>query len=238
MARQVSKLSFEEAKAKRTAWAVTFGDMITLLLTFFIMLLVIMNDAEKHVDRIINMLLDETYQELHAQLHSAYVSVERVTKGVKITLSSGQLFRSGDSELRPEILPLIQQIGMLIKISRLVRINEDAELRPFIETVQKQNQSLNIEIRCEGHTDNVPLPEELKEMWESNWELSTARALNVVELLSQYAGIPEEKFSAMGYGEFRPVDANDSAQGRANNRRVEVYLDAFLTSRSVTASAS
>lgn len=86
MAREVKRVSLSESKARSTAWAVTFGDMITLLLTFFIMLLVIMNDAEKHVDRIINMLLDETYQELHSQLHSAYVSVERVTKGVKITM--------------------------------------------------------------------------------------------------------------------------------------------------------
>ena len=77
MARKVSKVSFNEAKARSTAWAVTFGDMVTLLLTFFIMLLVIMNDAEKHIDRIINMLLDQTYIELHEQLHSASVSVER-----------------------------------------------------------------------------------------------------------------------------------------------------------------
>ena len=57
-------MSAEEAKAKSTAWAVTYADLITLLLTFFILLLVILNDAEKHIDRVINMLLDETYQEL------------------------------------------------------------------------------------------------------------------------------------------------------------------------------
>ncbi|MEE9166456.1 MAG: flagellar motor protein MotB [Candidatus Neomarinimicrobiota bacterium] len=234
MPRRVSKLSFDEARSKRTAWAVTFGDMVTLLLTFFVMLLVIMNDAEKHVDRVINMLLDETYKELHNQLHSAYVSVERVTKGVKVTLASGQLFRSGDSQLRPEVYPLIQQIGMIIKMSRLVKIQEDPELRPFVEAVEKKDHFLNIEIRCEGHTDNVPLPDELKYKWETNWELSTARALNVVEHLRQFAGISEDKFSAMGYGEFRPVDSNESPEGRANNRRVEVYLDAFLTTKTLT----
>lgn len=234
MVRPVSKLSFDEARAKRTAWAVTFGDMVTLLLTFFVMLLVILNDAEKHVDRVINMLLDETYRELHDQLHSAYVSVERATKGVKITMASGQLFRSGDAELRPEVYPLIQQIGMIVKMSRLVRIRKDPELRPFIQAVEKKNQFLNIEIRCEGHTDDVPLPDQLKDKWESNWELSTARALNLVELLSQFAGISEDKFSAMGYGEFRPVDTNDNPKGRANNRRVEVYLDAFLTTKTIT----
>ena len=234
MARRVSKVSFEEARARRTAWAVTYGDMVTLLLTFFIMLLVIMNDAEKHVDRVINMLLDETYRELHSQLHSAYVSVERATKGVKITMASGQLFRSGDAELRPEIYPLLQQIGMIIKMSRLVRIHEDPELRPFVDIVEKRDQYFNTEIRCEGHTDNVPLPIELQTKWESNWELSTARALNLVELLSQFAEISENKFSAMGYGEFRPIDSNNTQEGRANNRRVEIYLDAFLTTTTIT----
>ncbi|MFQ6615716.1 MAG: flagellar motor protein MotB [Fidelibacterota bacterium] len=234
MARRVKRVSLSESKARSTAWAVTFGDMITLLLTFFIMLLVIMNDAEKHVDRIINMLLDETYQELHSQLHSAYVSVERVTKGVKITMASGRLFPSGEAELRPEVYPLIQQIGMIIKMSRLVRVHEDPELRPFIDAVAKSDRNLNIEIRCEGHTDNVPLPRFLQDKWESNWELSTARALNVVELLRQFAGIEEGKFSAMGYGEFRPVSSNASPEGRSKNRRVEIYLDAFLTTKTAS----
>lgn len=231
MVRQVKKVSLGESKARSTAWAVTYGDMITLLLTFFIMLLVIMNDAEKHVDRIINMLLNETYQELHSQLHSAYVSVERVTKGVRITMASGQLFRSGDAELRPEVHPVIQQIGMIIKSSRLVRVHEDPELRPFVEAVARSDRDLNIEIRCEGHTDNIPLPPFLQDKWKSNWELSTARALNVVDFLRQFAGIEEGKFSAMGYGEFRPADTNATPEGRSKNRRVEIYLDAFLTTK-------
>lgn len=234
MAREVKKVSLSESKARSTAWAVTFGDMITLLLTFFIMLLVIMNDAQKHVDRIINMLLDETYEELHAQLHSAYVSVERVTKGVRITMASGQLFRSGDAELREEVYPLIQQIGMIIKMSRLVRVHEDPSLRPFIDAVAKSDKDINIEIRCEGHTDNEPLPRYLQDKWESNWVLSTARALNVVKLLRQFAGIEEGKFSAMGYGEFRPVTSNITPEGRSKNRRVEIYLDAFLTTKTAS----
>ena len=66
-------MSSEEAKAKSTAWAVTYADLVTLLLTFFILLLVILNDAEKHIDRVINMLLDETYEELKENIESSYV---------------------------------------------------------------------------------------------------------------------------------------------------------------------
>ena len=108
MPRTVEKVSFTEAKAKSTAWAITYGDMVTLLLTFFIMLLIIMNDAEKHIDRIINKLLDQTHNELNEQLKgNSYVSVDRVTKGVKITMASvgGDLFRSGKEELKPDFPP-------------------------------------------------------------------------------------------------------------------------------------
>lgn len=225
-------VSQSEARSKSTSWAITYGDMITLLLTFFILLLVIMNDAEKHIDRVINMLLDESYQELAENVTSSYVMVERVTKGVKITLASGRLFKSMDAEVQTAVYPLLQQIAGIIKLSRVVRVHDDPDLGKFIKSVEKAGRELNIEIRCEGHTDDERLPDRAK--YESNWDLSTARALNIVKLLSLFAQIPQEKFSAMGYGEFRPVVANVDASSRSKNRRVEIYLDAFITTPTVT----
>ena len=234
MPRTVEKVSFTEAKAKSTAWAITYGDMVTLLLTFFIMLLVIMNDAEKHIDRIINKLLDQTYSELSDQLKgNSYVSVDRVTKGVKITMASvgGDLFRSGKEELKPDFHPLIGQIGFIVKMSPIVGVHNDSTYKSFLMALEKRNQELAIEIRCEGHTDNVPLPKRLQTKYKDNWELSSARALNIVKLLKDYAGITEDKFSALGYGEFRPVDTNNTAEGKARNRRVDIYLDAYLVDK-------
>ena len=110
MPRKVNQISFNEGKARSTAWAVTFGDMVTLLLTFFILIIVIMNEAEKQIDQIIDMLLDETYKELKIELSDIDVQVDRVTKGVKITMGSNQLFQSADAELKQEVLPTLDQI--------------------------------------------------------------------------------------------------------------------------------
>ena len=233
-------LSAEEAKAKSTAWAVTYADLVTLLLTFFILLLVILNDAEKHIDRVINLLLDETYQELKENIESSYVSVDRVTKGVKITMASGRLFRSMDDGVQTLVYPLIRQIGGIVRVSKLLNLDEDERFYKLLGAIEKRGGFLNVEIRCEGHTDDLPLPKQAR--FASNWDLSTSRALNIVKLLSEFSRIPESKFSAMGYGKFRPVipissvgkNAVDIRNARAKNRRVEIYMDAFIKKNILT----
>ena len=105
--------------------------------------------------------------------------------------------------------------------------------------IDQNNAILNVEVRCEGHTDDAKLPPNAE--YPSNWELSAARSLNLVRLMNKHAGMPEKYFSALGYGEFRPVidvsnisDFKDKQKGRAKNRRVEIYLDAFLKNKSYT----
>jgi len=233
-------MSSEEAKAKSTAWAVTYADLVTLLLTFFILLLVILNDAEKHIDRVINILLNETYEELKENIESSYVSVDRVTKGVKITMASGRLFKSMDDDVQTLVYPLLRQIGGIVRVSKLLNIDEDERFNALLVALEKRGGYLNVEIRCEGHTDDLPLPKQTQ--FSSNWDLSTSRALNIVKLLSEFSRIPESKFSAMGYGEFRPVipigsigkNALDIRNARAKNRRVEIYMDAFIKKKTLT----
>ena len=76
-------------------------------------------------------------------------------------------------------------------------------------------------IRVEGHTDNVPIH---TRRYPSNWELSTARAVNVVKYFADAGQIDPQRLSAVGYGESKPLVANDSAQNRAKNRRVEIVV--------------
>ena len=231
--------SIEEARAKNSSWAITYADLVTLLLTFFVLLLVILNEEEKQIDRIINMLLNETYSELK-KVESQYLKVTRETKGVKLTMSSGRLFKSMEAEVQASALPLLDQIGAIIRVSKLLRLDEDQKYNNFRERIKSFGKDLNIEIRCEGHTDGEQVPPNSK--YDSNWDLSTARALNIVKYISDKSQIPEKEFSAMGYGEFRPVVAMDTISqnllaikdANSKNRRVEIYLDAFLKTNVIT----
>ena len=232
-------ISVEEARAKNSSWAITYADLVTLLLTFFVLLLVILNEEEKQIDRIINMLMNETYSELK-KVESQYLKVTRETKGVKLTVSSGRLFKSMEAEVQASALPLLDQIGAIIRVSKLLRLDEDQKYNNFRKRIRSFGKDLNVEIRCEGHTDGEQVPPNSK--YDSNWDLSTARALNIVKYISDKSQIPEKEFSAMGYGEFRPVVAMDTVSqnllaikdANSKNRRVEIYLDAFLKTNVVT----
>ena len=79
-------------------------------------------------------------------------------------------------------------------------------------------------ILVEGHTDNVPIGGELKSKFPSNWELSTARATAAVKYLQDYGGVTPERLSAIGYSEYHPIASNDTVEGKARNRRIEIIL--------------
>ena len=229
-------VSQEEARAKTTAWALTFADLTTLLLTFFVLLLVILNDAESHVDRLINIILDETEKEMRPLDQSNLVEIERVTKGIKITLTGSKLFKSLSADLSPEADPILVQIGGLIRTSTLMNLKTQDRWEPLFEYIERANDTLNIEVRCEGHTDDKPIP--MNSKFRNNWELSSARSLNLVQRLSELAEMDQHYFSALGYGEFRPKrditkikDRAEIEEARAENRRVEIYFDAFIKSK-------
>ncbi len=86
------------------------------------------------------------------------------------------------------------------------------------------------QIQVSGHTDNSPISEKLAPIFPSNWELSAARAVNVVKVLADQK-VPAARMLAAGYGEFHPVAKNANAQGRARNRRIEILLTPLLESK-------
>lgn len=104
-----------------------------------------------------------------------------------------------------------------------------ADLTPFgSQTISKMAEALanypDYHIRIEGHTDNKPVGKNLKAQFASNWELSTARATAVVRFMIYGLQIDPQRLSAAGYAQYRPAAENDTAEGRALNRRIRVVV--------------
>lgn len=117
-------------------------------------------------------------------------------EGLVISLEEVGFFASGSAVIKPEGIPTIAKIAAI-----LAHVPED--------------------IRVEGHTDDVPIH---NKQFASNWELSTARATEVLNLLITHFGIVPKRLSAAGYAQFHPVASNATTQGRAINRRVDVVV--------------
>ncbi|TKC16274.1 flagellar motor protein MotB [Robertmurraya kyonggiensis] len=118
-------------------------------------------------------------------------------EGLLLTIRDNVLFPSGSSEVRAEDLKTASEISDLLVMS----------------------PPRNIVIS--GHTDNVPIK---NPQFESNWELSVMRAINFMKILLKNDQLNPQWFSAKGFGEFQPVASNDSAEGKAKNRRVEILI--------------
>ncbi|MCM3703570.1 flagellar motor protein MotB [Paenibacillus macerans] len=114
-----------------------------------------------------------------------------------ITISDKALFASGEAVVKPESSQLAKAISTMLQ------------------------EFPDYEVIVSGHTDNVPIS---TYEFPSNWDLSAKRALNFMKILLQNTNLDRKKFSAIGYGEYHPVAGNDTAAGRAQNRRVEVSI--------------
>lgn len=147
-----------------------------------------------------------TYNELVGKLEDEIqrgeVKISELKGKLTVNVVDKILFDSGKAILKPAGIEVLQQIGDILKT-----------------TADK-------DIQVEGHTDNVPIRGTLAETYPTNWELSTARAANVLHFLQNEVGIPGERLSAVGYGEYRPVSSNGTAEGRALNRRIQIILTA------------
>ncbi len=213
----------------RSLWMITYADMVTLLLTFFVLILVMSSEAQNNIYRMVNLLLRDTETKLNEYVKinklDNYIRVTRGTKGVQLTISGEYFFDINSAEITPQLRPILDNVGSTIQQSKLLSVEKDKNLRRFYNALKKNNRTLNVEIRVEGHTDNWPIRGGI---YADNWELSSARALEVVKYLSSVSGISEDKFSAQGYGEFRPISDNNTEEGRSKNRRVEIFIDADI----------
>ncbi len=211
-------------------WMATFSDMVTLLLAFFVMLLSFSSIQEAKFHEAIHSLKGAfgVMASPPTVIQQPDVVVPQAdTNEWQRMLYELQQIRVALSEegLQEEVQLTLEKEGVSIQISTPMLFEPaEAELRaPSTQLLDKLStalQKLDTEIRVEGHTDNVPIN---SEQFPSNWELSSARATAVLKYLID-RGLPPERLAAVGYGEFRPIDTNETDAGRHRNRRVEIFV--------------
>ena len=141
---------------------------------------------------------DELVGKLEQEIERGEVRISELRGKLTVNVVDKILFDSGKAELKPAGVKVLQQIGDIL------------------------NTAVDKNIQVEGHTDNVPISGSLATKYPSNWELSTARATTVLHFLQDRVGVSGERLSAVGYGEYQPIASNATAEGRAENRRVEL----------------
>lgn len=141
---------------------------------------------------------DELVSELREELESGQIQIRKVLDGIRLDVSDELLFASGSARLSDAGQQVIERVAERLK-------NDDSLV--FVE----------------GHTDNVRLSKSLRDRYATNWELAANRATVVVRVLSE-AGVAPERLRAVSRGPFAPIASNDTADGRARNRRTEIVL--------------
>jgi chemotaxis protein MotB len=152
-------------------------------------------DLEKEKDQV-GMRAKGLEDEMRSDLESRDVTISNLKGKLTVNILDRVMFDSGEAVLKPDGESVLRKIASILA--------EHPELK----------------IQVIGHTDNVPI----RSRFPSNWELSVARALAAVHFLTDSAGVDPRRLGAAGYGEYRPIAENSTAEGRARNRRIAITI--------------
>ena len=224
-----------------TAWLGTYGDMITLMLCFFVMLY---NPSEVDVTQMATITQSLQMQETEttsgglslsagqlSDLGNKIKSLPSLQKGKSLGLAKKKAVSLFAPDVKSNKITITSdERGLIITLlsdnffeegSAELNINDTRETLLRLADFFRSDELKGRRFRIEGHTDSTPVAE--NSIFPSNWELSATRAINVLHYLADY-GVRENDFSVAGYSDTRPKFSNDTAEGRAYNRRVAIII--------------
>lgn len=153
-------------------------------------------DNNAHIDPSLREPFLRLNEELKQQIAAGAIRLQLDQRGLVISLQEKAFFPSGDNAIYPQAYPSIEQVA-------------------------KTMAKLPNPVRLEGHTDSVPIH---NARFSNNWELSSARSIALLQLLEQRFGLDSSRFAVAGYAQTIPTAPNDTEEGRARNRRVEIVI--------------
>ena len=220
-------------------WLLTYADLITLLMVFFVVLYS-MSSADSTKWKQISAALQQAFNVDVLQGQSAtsidssaaapappidnLINDSEVPQVTRLQ-NKIQAVLDGASQA-PDVTVGVDREGVVIRLSGSYLFDSGrAELKPnslaVLDAVAAEIRPLANDVRVDGHTDSTPID---SPRYPTNWELSTARALAVTRYFNESDGIRADRLMAAGFGEFRPLVPNDTREHRAQNRRVEIHL--------------
>ncbi len=244
----------EESKGAKNEWMNTYADMVTLLLCFFILLFSFSSiDAIKWKQIVSslsgNLSVLDSGEEIIKQQEQEYISELDKIKIEQTIESHRETKVDMLEELYKNIVDYIERENIQAEVE--VSKSENEILIRFLEKILFDSGSAKIKevplemlsnisnilleyekdlvmIRIEGHTDDVPINTAL---YPTNWELSTARAVEVLRFLAEVKQFNPKKLSAVGYGEFHPINKNSTIEEKSRNRRVDVVVSRVFSAK-------
>jgi chemotaxis protein MotB len=238
-----------EKEANHERWLVSYADFITLLFAVFVTLYAMSQTDKKKVEEVVASMRDSFgYSVLTAPpTKPSIIAAGSMSVVPSMRKSSGSSLKKGKNKggeqdfkatkasieaylmktrAQDKVSVTINQRGLVVSLkeagffdsgSATLKQSSYALLNDVVESLASYSNG----IRVEGHTDNMPIS---SHAFPSNWELSAARATNVVQYLTKQGDFEPSNISATGYGEYRPIAENSSDEGRRKNRRVDLVL--------------
>jgi chemotaxis protein MotB len=237
--RQTESLPALKAKS---VWLLSFGDVVTLLITFFILLIAVNKGEITKIQKWNDQVLEANFLQLKSEL-SEFEKRNRETfrlsyalDGIKIRIPSDQAFEKGDYQPLPALQAQLQYLGETLPQLSLFHVHQNPKTAEVVKAIEKQGYRWQVEINVAGHTDSDPV--DPRSPVRNNWILSTLRAQTVAEGLAKSSGLSPKLFSVSGYGAYRPLVPNDTPEHKAMNRRVEVTVRAYFLQKLTKTSQS
>ena len=246
------KKTQEAEKDNSERWLLTYSDLITLLMIFFVVMYAISNvDAKKY---------EILSQSLEGALNPTSLGSGVTGGGINSDALTQALANGTTDKVDPELVAAAGKIQQLLKEKGLsdkvtVSVQERGVVVGLMNTVLFQSGSAQIKedaiptliaigqiandvhnyIRVEGNTDDVP---QNSPQFPSNWDLASSRANEVLKLMIEQSGVASDRISSVSYGEYRPSVPNTSAENRARNRKVDIVILSDKLDKSESESAA
>jgi chemotaxis protein MotB len=190
---------FEVESVSHHRWLISYTDIVTVLLILFVA--VAAQGLRDHPVQAATVTAPTkeprpALQQTEQRLQQQGLDLHREPRGLVISVPQAVLFASGDDRVSSTAYPMVAQIAAVLS-------------------------DVPNKVALVGHADSIPIH---NQRFKSNWELSAARSLNLLALLSTGYGIEESRLSIQSYGSYSPKSSNDTEDGRAENRRVEILI--------------